>query len=112
MIVELSARDVTRISMGEDVEIGGVTLRLSMSLIESIANGVESLPPANPPAKGAKVFSMHARFNGKCGGCNGFVKAGGPIIRDVRDSNDKRNLCMACGEPVLVAYERETATEV
>lgn len=123
MIVELSTQDVTRLSMGDDVQVGGVTLRLSMSLTESVANGAESLPPSEgwrmssslPPSdtsnakSGDLIFRMFARFNGRCAECKGFVKKGGPIVRDTVHG---RNLCMTCGEPVLAAYRAQSATAV
>lgn len=111
MIVELTPSDITRLSLGDDVQVGGVTVRMGASLVESIANGVESLPKA-APKKNAVVFAMHAKYPGRCGKCARFLKAGGPIIRDVRDAENKLTLCMACGEPVLAAYERETGTSV
>lgn len=111
MIVELSTRDVTRLSMGDDVEVGGVTVRLSMSLTESVANGAESLPPSGTSnaKSGDLIFQMFARFNGRCAECKGFVKKGGPIVRDTVQN---RNLCMTCGEPVLAAYRAQSATAV
>lgn len=110
MIVELTPNDITRLSLGEDVEVGGVIVRMGATLIESIANGVESLPPAKPSR--ACVFTMMAKFNGRCYACKGFVRAGGPVIRDVQDASNKRTLCMTCGEPVLADYERKSQTGV
>jgi hypothetical protein len=106
VIVELSAHDVTRLTSGDDVLVGGVTVRLSMSLMGSAANGVESLPPA-PPRAPDTIFRMIARHNGRCHECDGFIRAGGPIVRD---SKLKRTLCMGCGEPALMAPHGQSAT--
>lgn len=111
MIVELSAQDVTRLTLGDDVNVGGVTVRLSMSLTESVANGAASLPPSATSNTDERepVFRMHARFNGRCSECKGYLKMGGPIVRD---AVQKRTLCMRCGEPVLAAAQTKAKTAV
>lgn len=112
MVVELSTNDVTRISMGEEVRIMGVTVRLSLSLTESEVNSSDAVtrPRANGEEKPRDpIFRMFAKYDGRCYGCKDFIKKGGPIIRD---TVQKRTLCMACGEPVLANFEAGNATAV
>lgn len=107
MIVELSAHDFTRLTAGDDVLVGGVTVRLSMSLMGSAANGVESLPPAPERAPESTIFRMVARHNGRCHRCAGFIHRGGQIVRDAKL---KHNLCSECGESVLATAQVRSST--
>jgi hypothetical protein len=109
MIVEISARDHMRLSLGDDVEVGGVTLRLSLTLTESTANGAESLTDTRKRTAKRKVFAMHTKFNGRCRECRTALSKGDSVVLD---TSAKGALCMKCGTPVLAAFERETGTTV
>lgn len=108
MIVELSSKDVLRLTADGEIEVGGVvTLKMGTNLSESVVNGAASMTPSNAlPATVRESHWMPAKFAGRCAGCRTRVAKGDRLYRDYT-SEKARSLCGTCGD----ARENELKAE-
>jgi hypothetical protein len=101
MIVELSSQDVMRLTTDGEVAVGGgvVTLRLALTLNESVVNGAASTTSTKSSAA-PNARWMTTKFEGRCTSCAEPLKRFSSTILFVRTPGEEKNLslCRTCGE--------------